>query len=90
MLDNIIGMVPTPCSQKRMYSALAGGFVSYYPGLRTLLPFSPMVHYAAAGVGLDLFCRGGDVGSGTQELLMSAAAGVAGAYAASKVLGTGY
>lgn len=83
----MIGMITQlPCQQKRVFSALAGGFVAAY-GYDTLLPLPRVVHYGAAGLLVDVGCRSTDIWSGSQEVLMSAAAGVGGAMAASLVLG---
>lgn len=94
MLNNFIGMIPTPCGQKHVYSALAGAVVAYNPGpvkpatLLSGLPYvgsylTPMVHYVVAGIAIDMLCRGPDVYSGSKELLMSGGLGLAGALAVS-------
>ena len=84
----MIGAIPTPCEQKRVYSVAAGAAVAMSPTLTNLLkPLPPVVHFAAGGIALDLFCRGGDIVNGSQELLMSAALGVGGAIAYSAATG---
>jgi hypothetical protein len=77
-----------PCQQKRLTSILAGGFIAAY-GYDTMLPLPRAAHYAAAGLLVDVTCRGPDILSGSQEVVMSAAYGVGGAVAASLMLGKG-
>ena len=77
-----------PCKQKRAASAAAGALVAYQ-GLDRVLPLPPIVHYAVGGVAIDALCRGRDVMSPNQEVLISAAAGVAGAYLSGMFLGRG-
>lgn len=70
---------------KRFTSALAGGLVAY-SGLDTTFAgfgFSPEVHYALAGIGVDIACRGsGALIDPMMETGLSALAGYAGASAA--------
>lgn len=76
-----------PCRQKRISSAMAGATVAYYPGLARLVPqLPPMVHYALGGIAIDALCRGRDVMNVNQEVLISGALGIAGAYAAGMFL----
>ena len=67
-----------PCQQKRLTSILAGGFIAAY-GYDTMLPLPRAAHYAAAGLLVDVTCRGPDAAYG--ELAWSAGLGVVGAYA---------
>ena len=84
-----VGMLTQlPCQYKRSVSAGAGALVAYQ-GLDRLLPLPPIVHYAAGGVAVDALCRGRDVMKPTQEVAISAAAGIAGAYLAGVLLGRG-
>ena len=76
------------CTQKRAASTAAGALVAYQ-GLDRVLPLPPVVHYAAGGLAVDALCRGQAVLSPSQETLMSAAMGVAGAYLAGYLLGRG-
>lgn len=76
-----------PCGQKRIASAIAGGTVAMY-GWDRVLPLPKLAHYAAAGVLVDLGCRGMDVRGGP-EMAYSAAYGVAGAAALGLVMGRG-
>ena len=50
-----------------------------YLNLDTVLPAPRLVHHALAGVALDMMCRGGDIRNGMSEILISGAAGAAGA-----------
>ena len=77
-----------PCQQKRMGSAAAGAAVSFM-GYDTLFPLPPMAHYAAAGMLVDVTCRGGDISPNQNELLTSAAWGIGGAIVAGVALGGG-
>lgn len=78
MLGNMMSMIPMPCDQKRVVSAVAAAAMyHYYPGGMTIMGQSLSATQLAmvAAVGVDLMCRGGDIGSGAKELAVSAAIG---------------
>jgi hypothetical protein len=86
MFDMTIGfLMALPCKQKRIASAVGGAAVAYM-GLDTVLPIPRAAHYALGGIAVDAACRGGDVMSGGQELMISGALGYAGAVAAGMLL----
>ena len=77
-----------PCQQKRVASAVAGAAV-VWTGCDTLFPLPPVAHYAAAGMLVDITCRGGDISPNQNELITSAVWGIGGAFVYARLLGGG-
>jgi len=78
MLGNMMSMIPMPCDQKRAVSAVAAAAMfHYYPSGMVIMGQSMSATQLAmlAAVGVDLFCRGGDIGNGAREIAVSAAIG---------------
>lgn len=79
MFNYVGSLVQLPCGQKNNLAGAAGAGVAYL-GYDTMFPLPKIVHYAAAGLAIDMLCRG-PMGalSGPMEAGRSMAYGLGGA-----------
>ena len=88
----MIGMMTQlPCTQTRPMAAAAGA-IAAYAGLGSVLPAPPIVHYALAGVAVDMACRSTNTERMRPNLsyVEHAVYGAVGAYASGMLLGRSY
>ena len=79
MFNYVGSLVQLPCGQKNYLAGAAGAGVAYL-GYETMFPLPKLAHYAAAGLVIDVLCRG-PMGalSGPMEAGYSMGAGLVGA-----------